>query len=82
MRNSLFGVMDIIIVNHLSGEDLNEEQRTLRDECLEDLWTHMNDANSYARSKVIIMIFILHLLCTINDRSDELVVSVTFKLYL
>lgn len=45
--------MNIIIVNHLSGEDLNEEQRTLRDECLEDLWTHMNDANSYARSKVL-----------------------------
>lgn len=45
--------MDIIIVNHLSGEDLNEEQRTLRDECLEDLWTHMNDASSYARSKVL-----------------------------
>lgn len=53
MRNSLFGVMDVIIVNHLSGEDLNEDQRTLRDECLEDLWTHMNDASSYARSKVL-----------------------------
>lgn len=48
--------MNIIIVNHLSGEDLNEEQRTLRDECLEDLWTHMNDANSYARSKVLQML--------------------------
>lgn len=45
--------MNIVIVNHLSGEDLNDDQRILRDECLEDLWNHMNDVSSYVRSKVL-----------------------------
>lgn len=45
--------MNGIIVNHLCGEDLNDDQKSLRDECLEDLWNHMNDINSYVRSKVI-----------------------------
>lgn len=40
-------------MNHLSGEDMNDEQRTLRDECMEDLWNHMNDVSSYVRSKVL-----------------------------
>lgn len=53
MRNSLFGVMNTMIVDHLSGEDLNEEQRTLRDQCLDDLYHHMNDISSYVRSKVL-----------------------------
>lgn len=37
----------------MSGEDLNDEQKVLRDECLEDLWNHMNDISSYVRSKVL-----------------------------
>lgn len=45
--------MNIVIVNHLSGEDLNDDQKTLRDECLEDLWNHINDISSYVRSKVL-----------------------------
>ncbi|XP_031627006.1 condensin complex subunit 1-like [Contarinia nasturtii] len=53
VRNSLFAIMNDIIVNHLSGEDLNNDQKTLREECLEDLWNHMNDTSSYVRSKVI-----------------------------
>lgn len=40
-------------MKQLSGEDLDDDQKTLRDECLEDLWTHMNDINSYVRSKVL-----------------------------
>lgn len=42
-----------MIVNHLCGEDLTDDQRSLRDECLEDLYNHMNDTNSYVRSKVL-----------------------------
>lgn len=45
--------MAIVIVNHLSGEDLNEDQKNLRDDCLEDLLNHMNDVNSFVRSKVL-----------------------------
>lgn len=42
-----------MIVNHLNGEELTEDLRTLRDECLEDLLNHMNDVSSYVRSKVL-----------------------------
>ena len=45
--------MNIVIINHLSGEDLNDEQKLLRDECLEDLLNHVNDISSYVRSKVL-----------------------------
>lgn len=45
--------MSIVIINQLSGEDLSDEYKTLRDECLEDLWNHMNDISSYVRSKVL-----------------------------
>lgn len=45
--------MNIVIINQLSGEDLTDDQRVLRDECLEDLWNHMNDISSYVRSKVL-----------------------------
>lgn len=55
MRNSLFGVMNSMICNHLCGEELTDELRTLRDECLEDLWNHMNDISSYVRSKVLLI---------------------------
>lgn len=42
-----------MIVNHLSGEDLTDDQRELRNDCLEDLHNHMNDTSSYVRSKVL-----------------------------
>lgn len=45
--------MSNFIVNHLSGENLDDEQKTLRDDCMEDLWNHMNDISSYVRSKVL-----------------------------
>lgn len=45
--------MNTMIVNHLNGEELTEDLRTLRDECLEDLFNHMNDVSSYVRSKVL-----------------------------
>lgn len=45
--------MSNFIVNHLSGENLNEEQKALRKDCMEDLWNHMNDISSYVRSKVL-----------------------------
>lgn len=45
--------MTRVITNHLSGENLDNEEKTLRDDCLEDLWNHMNDTSSYVRSKVL-----------------------------
>lgn len=45
--------MNTVIMKQLSGEDLYDEQKILRDECFDDLWTHMNDISSYVRSKVL-----------------------------
>ncbi|XP_055296680.1 condensin complex subunit 1-like [Sitodiplosis mosellana] len=53
VRISLFGVISTVIIKHLSGEELDDEQKALRDECLDDLLTHMNDISSYVRSKVL-----------------------------
>lgn len=49
----MFNVMGTVIMKQLSGEDLDDERKVLRDECLDDLWTHMNDISSYVRSKVL-----------------------------
>lgn len=32
---------------------MNDDQKSLRDECFEDLYNHINDVNSYVRSKVL-----------------------------
>lgn len=53
VRNSLFGLIEIVVSNEFKGENLSEEQRTCRDEFLEDLYNHMMDVNSYVRSKVL-----------------------------
>lgn len=53
VRVSLFGIMSTVIIKQLSGEDLDDDRKILRDECLDDLWTHMNDVSSYVRSKVL-----------------------------
>lgn len=45
--------MSSVIVNHLSGENLDDERKALRDDCMEDLWNHMNDISGYVRSKVL-----------------------------
>lgn len=53
IRNSLFGMIWNILANKLNGEDLNDDQKTLRDDCLEDLFNHINDVSSYVRAKVL-----------------------------
>lgn len=46
-------MMSNVLVKNFTGEDLNAEQKEIRDEMLEDLWEHMNDVSSYVRSKVL-----------------------------
>lgn len=45
--------MGRVIIRELTAETLEEEQKETRDEFLEDLLNHLNDVNSYVRSKVL-----------------------------
>lgn len=45
--------MGKVITHELTSENLNEEQREIRDEFLDDLLQHVNDISSYVRSKVL-----------------------------
>ncbi|XP_078041894.1 CAP-D2 condensin subunit [Augochlora pura] len=53
MRNCTITVLGAVIQKALTGDDLNEEQKSLRDECLNNLQDHIQDCNAYVRSKVL-----------------------------
>lgn len=53
MRNCVLGVMGAIVQKALIGEELTEEQKEQRDECLNNLEEHILDSNAYVRSKVL-----------------------------
>ncbi|XP_066603695.1 condensin complex subunit 1 [Prorops nasuta] len=53
MRNGAIGVLEILIKQVLTGEDLTEEQKEKRDECLNNLEDHISDCNAYVRSKTL-----------------------------
>lgn len=53
MRNCVIGVLGALILKALTGENLTEEQKEQRDECLNNLEDHILDCNAYVRSKVL-----------------------------
>lgn len=53
MRNCAIGVMGLVVANVLKGEDLSAENRSRRDDCLDNLEEHILDCNAYVRSKVL-----------------------------
>ncbi|KAM0735683.1 Condensin complex subunit 1 [Formica fusca] len=53
MRNCVIGVLDIVVQKALTGEDLTDEQKKQRDECLNNLEDHILDSHAYVRSKVL-----------------------------
>jgi len=53
MRNCVIGVLGAVVQKTLTGEDLTEEQKEKRDECLDNLEEHILDCNAYVRSKVL-----------------------------
>ncbi|RLU17541.1 hypothetical protein DMN91_009776 [Ooceraea biroi] len=53
MRNCVIGVLGAVVQKALTGEDLTEEQKAKRDECLDTLEEHILDCNAYVRSKVL-----------------------------
>ncbi|XP_011866970.1 PREDICTED: condensin complex subunit 1 [Vollenhovia emeryi] len=53
MRNCVIGILGAVVQKALTGEDLTDEQKELRDDCLDSLEEHMLDCNAYVRSKVL-----------------------------
>lgn len=53
LRISVLMVMVEVILNNLSGHNLNDEQREFRDELLEILIEHINDVAVTVRAKVL-----------------------------
>ncbi|CAL1675876.1 unnamed protein product [Lasius platythorax] len=55
MRNCVIGVLGVVVQKALTGEDLMDEQKEQRDECLNNLEDHILDCNAHVRSKVLQM---------------------------
>ncbi|XP_031830938.1 CAP-D2 condensin subunit isoform X2 [Nomia melanderi] len=53
MRNCTISVLGAVVQKALTGDDLTQEQKNLRDECLNNLEDHILDNNAYVRSKVL-----------------------------
>ncbi|XP_011263197.2 condensin complex subunit 1 [Camponotus floridanus] len=53
MRNCVIEVLGIVVQKALTGENLTNEQKEQRDECLNNLEDHMLDCHAYVRSKVL-----------------------------
>lgn len=53
MRNAALSIIGNIVLISLSHDDLDENQKQLRDELLECLFMHVQDITSYTRSKAI-----------------------------
>ncbi|KOC65469.1 Condensin complex subunit 1 [Habropoda laboriosa] len=53
MRNCTINIIGAIVQKALTGDDLTQEQKDQRDECLNSLEEHILDNNAYVRSKVL-----------------------------
>ncbi|XP_018316818.1 condensin complex subunit 1 isoform X2 [Mycetomoellerius zeteki] len=53
MRNCVIGILGAVVQKALTGEDLTDEQKDQRNECLDNLEDHILDCNAYVRSKVL-----------------------------
>ncbi|XP_076630904.1 CAP-D2 condensin subunit [Colletes latitarsis] len=53
MRNCTIIIIGVIVRKSLNGDNLTQEQKDQRDECLNSLEEHLLDNNAYVRSKVL-----------------------------
>ncbi|XP_076685668.1 CAP-D2 condensin subunit isoform X2 [Andrena cerasifolii] len=53
MRNCTISTLGAVVEKALTGDDLTQEQKDHRDECLNSLEEHILDTNAYVRSKVL-----------------------------
>ncbi|XP_012269629.2 condensin complex subunit 1 isoform X1 [Athalia rosae] len=53
MRNCVLGILGTIVKDILTSENLSNEQRMKRDECLDNLMEHILDSNAFVRAKAL-----------------------------
>ncbi|XP_057379225.1 condensin complex subunit 1-like [Daphnia carinata] len=53
LRNSVLSIFAEIVLQELSGENLDDRKRELRDQLLEPLLEHLHDVHSFVRSKTL-----------------------------
>ncbi|XP_029054482.2 condensin complex subunit 1-like [Osmia bicornis bicornis] len=53
MRICIINILGVIVEKILTGDELTQEQKNQRDECLNILEEHILDVNAYVRSKVL-----------------------------
>ncbi|XP_064081670.1 condensin complex subunit 1-like [Macrobrachium nipponense] len=53
MRNCVLSILGAIVLKVLSGDDLEDKNKDLRDQCLDHLEDHIHDIHAFVRSKVL-----------------------------
>lgn len=53
MRNCIISILGVVVQKALTGDELTEEQKVQRDQCLNVIEEHILDCNAYVRSKVL-----------------------------
>lgn len=55
LRICILQLMSEIVLSELTGEDMTQEQREIRDEYLEHIFCHIHDINAHVRSKALFL---------------------------
>lgn len=53
MRNCVIGILGTVVNKFRESENLSADQKSKRDDCLDNILEHFLDANAYVRSKVL-----------------------------
>nr|XP_053639720.1 condensin complex subunit 1-like [Cherax quadricarinatus] len=53
MRNCVLSILGSLVLKVLSGEDLDNKSKDLRDQCLDHLEDHIHDIHAFVRSRVL-----------------------------
>ena len=52
MRNSMLTVLGKLVMNLLTGDNLDQNHKNMREEFLDTLCEHLHDCNGFVRAKV------------------------------
>jgi condensin complex subunit 1 len=53
LRNCILQLMSEILMGELTGEELSQDEKDMRDEYLDHLYCHIHDVNAHVRSKTL-----------------------------
>lgn len=52
MRNAMLTVLGKLVMNLLTGDNLDQNQKNMREEFIDTLCEHLHDCNGFVRAKV------------------------------